>query len=69
MGEVYLALQFDDDMRRVLQDFPEVPVILMHMQGTPETMQDDPHYEDVIEEILSFFEERINFCEKNVVAR
>ena len=63
------ALQFDGDMIKVLQNFPEVPVILMHMQGTPATMQDDPHYKDVIEEILSFFEERINFCEKNGIAK
>lgn len=59
------ALQFDVDMIKVLQNFPDVPVIMMHMQGTPETMQVDPHYDDVIEEILSFFEERINFCEEN----
>ncbi len=63
------ALQFDADMIKVLQNYPEVPVILMHMQGTPETMQDDPHYKDVIEEILSFFEERINFCEDNGISR
>jgi len=63
------ALRFDADMIKVIHNYPEVPVILMHMQGTPETMQDDPHYEDVIEEILSFFEERINFCEKNGIAR
>ncbi|MCK5051600.1 MAG: dihydropteroate synthase [Candidatus Cloacimonetes bacterium] len=59
------ALLFDADMIKVLQNFPEVPVVLMHMRGTPETMQDNPHYEDVVEEILSFFEERINFCEEN----
>jgi len=63
------ALQFDAEMIKVLQNYPEVPVILMHMQGTPETMQDDPHYEDVIEEILLFFEERINFCEDNGISR
>jgi dihydropteroate synthase len=63
------ALQFDADMINVLQNFPEVPVLLMHMQGTPETMQVNPHYDDVIEEILSFFEERINFCEKNGIFR
>jgi len=63
------ALQFDADMIKVLQDFSEVPVVLMHMQGTPETMQDNPHYEDVIEEILLFFEERINFCEENGIHR
>ena len=63
------ALQFDADMIKVLQNFPEVPVVLMHMQGTPETMQDNPHYDDVIEEILSFFKERINFCEENGINR
>ena len=63
------ALQFDAEMIKVLQNFPEVSVILMHMQGTPETMQDDPHYEDVIEEILTFFEERINFCEKKGISK
>jgi len=29
-------------------------VVLMHMQGTPRTMQDDPHYEDVLAEVASF---------------
>ncbi|MDA3814695.1 MAG: dihydropteroate synthase [Candidatus Cloacimonetes bacterium] len=61
------ALQFDADMIKVLQKYPKVPLIMMHMQGTPETMQENPHYEDVIEEILNFFEERINFCEVNGV--
>ena len=61
------ALQFDADMIKVLQKYPEVSVIMMHMQGTPETMQKDPHYEDVIEEILNFFEERIKFCEVNEI--
>ena len=63
------ALRFDVGMVKVLQKFPEVPIILMHMQGTPETMQDDPYYEDVIEDILLFFEERINFCQENGIKR
>jgi dihydropteroate synthase len=29
-----------------------VPIILMHSQGTPKTMQDNPHYEDVVQEVL-----------------
>ena len=37
-----------------------VPVILMHMQGTPETMQAAPHYYDVVAEIHDFFKERIS---------
>jgi len=39
-----------------------VPVCLMHMQGQPQTMQAAPHYEDVIEDVLDFFEQRINDC-------
>ena len=35
-----------------------VPYILMHMQGTPRTMQDNPHYTDVVAEIKSFLLER-----------
>jgi dihydropteroate synthase len=41
-----------------------VPVCLMHMQGTPRTMQANPTYEHVVEDIKSFFEERITQCEQ-----
>jgi dihydropteroate synthase len=37
-----------------------VPYILMHMKGTPETMQNNPVYEDVVAEILRWFGERIH---------
>ena len=38
-------------------------IVLMHMQGTPRTMQQVPHhYEDVIGEVAAFFEERIRFA-------
>jgi len=36
-----------------------VPVVIMHMRGTPEDMQDNPSYEDVITEIYDFFVRRI----------
>ena len=36
-----------------------VPYILMHIQGTPETMQEDPQYDDVVKEVQQFFEERL----------
>jgi dihydropteroate synthase len=35
----------------------------MHMQGTPQTMQQEPAYEDVMVEVSQFFEERIRKCE------
>ena len=37
-----------------------VPYIAMHMQGTPQTMQKNPSYEDVLVTIRSFFSEKIN---------
>jgi dihydropteroate synthase len=37
----------------------KVPVILMHMQGTPQTMQVNPNYSDVTKEVLAYFAERI----------
>jgi len=37
-----------------------VPVCMMHMQGTPETMQIEPHYEDVVVEVKAFLQGRID---------
>lgn len=40
------------------------PVVLMHMQGTPETMQDDPQYGDVVVEVHDFLVERAEAAQK-----
>ena len=37
----------------------KVPYVLMHIKGTPETMQQNPEYENVVEEVKRFFEMRI----------
>lgn len=42
----------------------DVPVCLMHMQGTPQTMQSEPHYDDVVTEVEHFLLERVEECEK-----
>ncbi len=41
----------------------DAKLCLMHMQGTPQTMQQNPHYDDVMVEVSQFFEERIAKCE------
>ncbi len=41
----------------------DAKLCMMHMQGTPQTMQKDPQYEDVMVEVSEFFEERISKCE------
>ncbi len=40
----------------------QLPVCMMHMQGEPQTMQDDPQYGDVVEEVFKFLQDRINEC-------
>ena len=37
----------------------KIPYVLMHMQGTLETMQDQPHYGNVTQEVIHFFKEKI----------
>ncbi len=40
----------------------DADLCLVHMVGTPRTMQDDPHYDDVVAEVKRFLEERIEFA-------
>ncbi|MBL0457790.1 dihydropteroate synthase [Aeromonas enteropelogenes] len=47
----------------------DVPVCLMHMQGQPRTMQVEPHYDDLLEEVKAFFDERIAACEAAGIGR
>ena len=44
-------------------------VCLMHMKGQPATMQKDPHYDDVVEEVSGFLSTRIHQCERAGIAR
>jgi len=45
-----------------------VPVCLMHMQGTPRTMQTNPQYEDVVGDIIGFLRERANAAVRGGIA-
>ena len=44
-------------------------VVLMHMQGTPQTMQDDPRYDDVVAEVRAYLLDRIAWCEARGIPR
>jgi dihydropteroate synthase len=52
------ALQGDDDMARVAAE-SACAVVLMHMRGTPRTMQQDPNYDNVAAEVAAHLTERI----------
>jgi len=47
----------------------DVPVCLMHMQGQPRDMQQDPCYDDVVSEVLAFLEARQAACEAAGIGR
>lgn len=46
-----------------------VPVCLMHMQGEPRTMQQNPVYKNVVEDVCRFLDERVSACEKAGIPR
>jgi len=46
-----------------------VPVVLMHMQGEPRTMQADPQYDDVVADVYGFFNQRLFACEMAGIAK
>lgn len=46
-----------------------LPVCLMHMQGEPGTMQVAPHYDDVVQEVGEYLQNRVSTCEQHGIAR
>ncbi|MCG6880383.1 MAG: dihydropteroate synthase [Deltaproteobacteria bacterium] len=55
------ALRLDPRMAEVAAE-AGVPVILMHMQGTPDNMQLNPRYDDLLNEIIDFFKDAVKRC-------
>jgi len=62
------ALEAEDRMVEVAAQ-NRAGVILMHMKGTPRTMQDNPVYENVVEDVCNYLRSRIDFAEQHGVAR
>ena len=46
-----------------------VPIVIMHMQGEPKTMQAKPQYTDLLDEIISFLQKKIDFGEQFGIPR
>ncbi|RJP58423.1 MAG: dihydropteroate synthase [Candidatus Auribacter fodinae] len=63
------GMRFDTRMVSVAKEY-QADVVVMHMQGTPQNMQDNPHYTGwIIDEISSFFDQRIAYLEKQGISR
>ncbi len=62
------ALGADPDMAAVCAEYG-APVVLMHMRGTPATMQKDVGYKDLMAEVFNYLSERIEYAESRGIGR
>lgn len=60
------AGDLDENMFSVVAE-KQVPYIIMHMQGIPKTMQNNPNYTNIIQEIMDYFSKKINALRKKGV--
>lgn len=59
---------FDDQMAGLIGEW-DVPYVIMHIQGQPGNMQQDPRYDDVPEEVATFFENQISLFRQHGASR
>jgi len=62
------GLNFDPEMVNIVRDH-RVPIVIMHIKGTPKNMQIDPQYDDLIQEVIDYFQKQIDFCRDNGVSK
>jgi len=55
------ALRYEGNLQAVAES-KTVNICLMHMQGTPRSMQNNPHYQNVVKEVKNFLQARIQIC-------
>lgn len=64
-----VAALTDEGAVEVLAQHPTVGICLMHMQGLPQTMQDNPQYQDVVDEVARYLNERVGACLQAGIAK
>ncbi len=62
------GLRFDEKLPRVIAKY-KVPLVVMHIKGTPRDMQDNPHYDSLMGEIVSYLAQSIRIAEEAGVDR
>ncbi len=56
------GLEYDEHMAEVIAKYPDVKIIIQHSQGTPETMQNSPAYENLMDEIYISLKNKIDYA-------
>ena len=62
------GLNFDSEMVNIVREH-NVPIVIMHIKGTLENMQVNPQYDDLIQEVIDYFQKQINLCRDNGVPK
>lgn len=62
------GLMHDSESINVIKE-AQCPVLLMHMQGTPQNMQKNPSYNNVIEEVYEFLQSQLKICETSGIEK
>jgi len=62
------GLIFDNNMENIALKY-NTPCVIMHIKGTPKSMQDNPVYVNVVEDIYDFFKQRINALNKKGIKK
>jgi dihydropteroate synthase len=57
------GLRYDPEMKKVIAEY-DVPLVLMHIKGTPKNMQENPKYENLLEDIKSYLNQSISIAEE-----
>ncbi len=62
------GLTFDKNMVNIIAKY-KTPIIIMHIKGQPKTMQIEPYYENVVEEVYEFLERQVKYAYDNGVEK
>jgi dihydropteroate synthase len=62
------GLTFDAKMISVAQKF-KAAIVIMHIKGNPKTMQENPHYADVVKEVYTFLKEQSKYAAENGISK
>ncbi|MDG2126707.1 MAG: dihydropteroate synthase [Fuerstiella sp.] len=62
------GLTFDSEMMSVCAEF-DAAICVMHMKGTPQVMQQNPAYDDVVQQVTDFLQRRLSVCEQAGIDR
>ena len=68
VNDIYGLRWRDGSMADVVAE-KKVTVIIMHMKGTPQNMQENPEYNDVVSEVYKFFKERLKFAKSKGIKK